>query len=326
MRGLFGYVLGRLGRSVFVVLTVVTASFFLMRIPAGDLVDVVAGEAGVADPAFVAALRERWGLDRSVGEQFLIYMKGVLSFDLGYSYRLQQSVLDAILARLPQTLILALCVLVVSIVVGVSFGVVAAANANRWPDKAVSLVSLVAYATPNFWLGLMLVLIFSVYLRILPPFGMASVGAGYTGLRSVLDVAAHLVLPVLALSSHHIAVFSRITRTAIREIAGMDFVKTARAKGISERAVMRRHVLRNALLTVVTYAGLQAGSLVNGTVLIETVFALPGVGRLAYDSIVFRDYTLLLGVLIVVSVMTIIINLVTDIVYAIVDPRIELTA
>src|SRR5690606_6591286 len=181
-----------------------------------------------------------------------------------------------------------------------------------------------AYATPLFWVGLMLVLIFSVNLGWLPSFGYESVGANLHGFDRFLDVGRHLVLPVITLGSFYMAVYARLTRASILEVSQLDFVKTARAKGLPERTVIRRHVLRNALLPVITYAGIQAGGLIGGSLLVETVFAWPGIGRLAFDALLQRDYSVLLGVFFVASVVVVVVNLFTDILYTIADPRIEL--
>jgi len=320
-----GFVGERLFRSVFVVILIMVVSFFMVRLAPGDVVDFLT-EGGPVDQEYIDQLRQHLGLDRPLHVQFLIYMRDLLTFDLGFSYRQQDPVLDLILQRMPATLILAGTVLVFSLVFGTVLGISAARHQGKWQDSAVTGLSLLGYATPNFWLGLMIVLAFAVWFPILPPYGMATIGSGYTGFAYAADVALHLVLPTIALGTHYMGVFARITRAAMIEVADMEFVKAARAKGITERQVVWRHVFRNALLSVVTYTGLQAGNLISGTVLIETVFAWPGVGRLAYDSIVSRDYPVLLGTFLVTSVLVIVINLITDIVYTFVDPRIEVRA
>lgn len=319
------YVRQRLLRSIVVVAAVVIVGFFLIRIPPGDMVDIMVGEAGGADIEFTERMRAQFGLDQPLWVQFIAYIRNVLSLDLGYSYQNQSAVLPLILGRMQITLILACCSLVVGVGLGTLLGAVAASKVNRWQDVAISSFALVFYATPNFWLGLMVVLLFSLQLGWLPPFGIRTLGIPKHGLDYALDLMRHLVLPVMALGIHYVAVFARVTRNAMLEVSNMDFVKTARSKGISRGQVARRHILRNALLPLVTYTGLQAGNLVGGTVLIETVFAIPGLGRLTYESIVSRDYVLLLGILIVTSVLVILVNLITDIFYTIVEPRVELS-
>jgi peptide/nickel transport system permease protein len=187
------------------------------------------------------------------------------------------------------------------------------------------VLALGFYATPTFWVGLMLVLVFSVWLDWLPSFGMKTVGADLAGGAALLDTARYLVLPGLTLGLFYMAVYARLTRAAMLEVASQDFVRTARAKGVPEGGVQRRHVLRNALLPVITVAGIQAGQLVGGAILVETVFAWPGIGRLAFDALLARDYQILLGVFLTTSVLVLVFNLITDLLYAWIDPRVEVT-
>lgn len=316
------YVGRRLVRSLFVIVGIMLVAFFLVRLPAGDAVDFLVGDQAVS-PEYVAEMRRQLGLDLPLFQQFFIYAKQLVQFDLGFSFRQQEPVIDLVLERMPATMLMAGVVMVFSLITGITLGILAARRVGQWPDSVVSALALLGYATPNFWLGLMLVLVFAVWFPILPPYGMRTIGAGYSGWAYVLDVSSHLVLPTLALGTHYMGVFARVTRASMIEVADMDFVKAARAKGITEGQVMWRHVLRNAQLSIVSYTGLQAGGLISGTVLIETVFAWPGIGRLAYDSIISRDYTVLLGTFFVTSILVILINLITDIAYTFVDPRIE---
>ena len=189
-------------------------------------------------------------------------------------------------------------------------------------DSALTIVALAFYATPLFWVGLMLTLIFSVWLGWLPSFGMITVGAPMDTWQTIGDVAAHLVLPALTLGLFYMAIYARMTRSAMLEASGMDYVRTARSKGASESRILRRHVLRNALLPIVTLAGVQAGQLIGGSVLVETVFAWPGIGSLAFDALLARDYQVLLGVFLVTSIMVVLFNLATDLLYLVIDPRV----
>ena len=200
----------------------------------------------------------------------------------------------------------------------------AATRAGTVWDSLITALSMVFYCTPLFWTGLLLVLLFSVTLNWLPSFGMSTVGADYTGLRAALDVAEHLVLPALTLGLFYLAVYARLTRSSVLEVADQDFVKTARAKGVGEGRILRRHVLRNALLPVVTLAGIQAGHLIGGSILVETVFAWPGIGSLAFDALLQRDYELLLGVFLCTSVIVMLFNLLTDLLYLVIDPRVQM--
>ena len=326
MGGRLRFICHRLIKAVFVILGIIVLNFLLIRLAPGDPALVLAGEAGAADPKFVADLRREFGLDQPIWRQLMIYMRDILSFNLGFSYRQKAPILDLILQRLPQTILLTGAALTFAIVVGVSLGALAARHVGTWWDSIITTAALVIYAMPSFWLGLMLVLLFSVQLGWLPTFGMNTIQARYTGLTYALDVGRHLILPSLTLGLFFTAVYARLTRASMLEVADMDFVRTGRAKGLPEGRIQRRYILRNALLPVVTYAGLQAGYLVGGSILIETVFAWPGIGRLAFEAVLVRDYNLLLGIFIVASVLVILFNLLTDIVYTIVDPRIELGA
>ncbi|MCF3932691.1 ABC transporter permease [Acuticoccus sp. M5D2P5] len=316
----------RLVKAVIVLLLIVVANFLLIHAAPGDPAAVMAGEAGAADEIFIEQLRDRFGLNEPFPVQLWTYLKGVIQLDLGYSYRQQQPVLDLILARLPATLILTMTAFVISLTLGVVLGVVAAARQGTWTDSFVTSLSLLFYATPLYWVALMAVLLFSVQLGWLPGYGYETIGAGYTGLPHVADVAKHLVLPALTLGLFFTAIYMRMTRASMLEVSRMDFVKTARAKGLSPSRVQRRHILRNALLPVVTLAGLQAGQLVGGAVLTETVFAWPGIGRLMFEALAQRDYNLLLGILLISAAVVIIFNIITDVIYTLIDPRIGANA
>jgi peptide/nickel transport system permease protein len=326
MGGRAGFVLRRLGKAVVVVLGVVVLNFVLIRLVPGDPAYLIAGESGAADEKYLADLRREFGLDRPLPEQLAIYVRAVAGGDLGFSHRQKERVSKLILERVPQTLLLTGAALLLAISLGVTLGALAAARAGRWVDSLITVLALVVYAAPSFWIGLMAVLLFSLQLGWLPAFGWETIGARHTGFAAALDHLRHLVLPAATLGLFFVAVYARLTRASMLEVAQMDFVRTARAKGIPEGQVTRRHILRNALLPIVTYAGLQAGYLVGGSILIETVFAWPGIGRLAFEAVAARDYNLLLGVFIVTSVMVVAFNLLTDLAYTLVDPRIELAA
>lgn len=314
----------RLVKSLLVLAAIAIFNFFLVRAAPGDPAELLAGMSGAADAETVAKLRADFGLDQPLLTQLGSYLKDIASFDLGYSMVRQMPVADLIMAHLPQTLLLTLTAFVLALVAGVFLGVQAALRVGKWGDSVISTFAMLFYATPSFWIGLMMVLLFSVNLGWLPAFGYESVGAGYTGLARMADIATHLVLPALTLGLFYMAIYARLTRASMLEVSHMDFVKTARAKGMPEGMVIRKHVLRNALLPVITFAGLQAGSLVGGAVLIETVFGWPGIGRLAFDALLQRDYAVLLGVFFVASIIVVAVNVLTDVVYSLVDPRIEL--
>ncbi|WP_048646988.1 ABC transporter permease [Nitratireductor soli] len=317
------FILMRLGKAAIILVAILTLNFFLIHAAPGDPAAVMAGEAGAADAKFIAQLREQFGLDKPLLTQLAIYLKGVLQLDLGYSYRQQMPVADLIFSRLPATLLLTMTAFVISLLLGTVAGVLASARVGKWSDTAISTLALLFYATPLYWAALMAVLLFSVYFNWLPGFGYETVGANYTGLRRVLDIGQHLILPATTLGLFFMAVYMRMTRASMLEVSQLDFVKTARAKGLKPSIIQRRHIFRNAMLPVVTLAGLQAGQLVGGAVLTETVFAWPGIGRLMFEALAQRDYNLLLGVFFVSSAMVLLFNLITDILYRFVDPRIR---
>ena len=314
----------RLVKTALVALAVVILSFFLIRLAPGDAATVMAGQSGYADEAFMKSLRAEYGLDKPLPVQLAKYLGAVAKGDLGTSYVRRQPVLEVILERLPNTLLLDAFALVVAIAGGVWLGSIAARRPGSAGDAGVTVLSMLFYAVPQFWLGMMMVLVFAVWMTWLPPFGIETMGADLTGLARAGDVARHMILPGVTLALYFLASYARLTRTAMLEVADADFVKTARAKGISERQVARRHILRNALIPLVTFAGLQASILFGGSVLVENVFSWPGIGTLAYDAVTARDNPLLLGIFIVTAVLVSLFNLATDIAYSIADPRVEL--
>ena len=314
---------GRLVKAVAVVLAIVVCNFFLVHAAPGDPASVMAGQSGAADPLFLEQLRRQFGLDQPLHVQLWLYLKSVVMLDLGFSHRQQAPVAILIWERLPATLLLTGAAFSFAVVAGVTLGALAAQRVGRWADSVITILALTFYATPLFWVGLMLVLVFSVWLEWLPSFGMSSVGADLTGMAAMFDVAQHLLLPALTLGLFYMAVYARLTRATMLEVQGQDFVKTARAKGVPEGRITRAHVLRNALLPVITFAGIQAGQLIGGSILVETVFAWPGIGRLAFEALLARDYAVLLGVFFCTSVIVVLFNLMTDLLYALIDPRVE---
>lgn len=319
------FLIERLVKIVVILFAITVLNFCLIHLAPGDPALVMAGEAGDADPKFLASLRAQFGLDQPLYVQLWQYVWHMAQLDLGYSYRQQASVASLILERLPATLLLSLSAFVISLVLGVLAGVIAAARQGRWSDSVISTVALLFYATPLFWIALMAVLLFSVQLGWLPAFGYEEAASRATGLARMLDIAQHLVLPAVTLGLFFMATYVRITRASMLEVNRLDFVKTARAKGLKPSVIQRRHVLRNAILPVVTLAGLHAGQLVGGAVLIETVFAWPGIGRLMFEALQSRDYNLLLGVFTVSAALVLVFNLITDLLYRVVDPRIRLS-
>ncbi|WP_034301899.1 ABC transporter permease [Herbaspirillum sp. RV1423] len=319
----FDFFFRRLIKAAFVVLGVVVLNFLLVHLAPGDPASVMAGESGAGDALFLAQLRAQFGLDQPLYVQLWMYLKGVLTLNLGFSYRNNIAVSALIWDRLPATLLLTASAFIFSLVLGVVLGVMASARRGKAADSLIMSGALLFYATPLFWVSLMSILVFSIYLDWLPPFGMETIGAGLTGFAHVWDVVQHMILPVVTLGLFFTAIYTRLTRAAMLEVASLDFVKTARAKGVPQRQITRRHILRNALLPVFTFASIQAGQILGGAVLTETVFAWPGIGRLMFDALLQRDYPVLLGVFFVTSVMVVLVNLLADLLYRFVDPRIE---
>jgi peptide/nickel transport system permease protein len=318
-----GFLLRRGIKAAIVILAIVVCNFFLIHAAPGDPASVIAGQSGAADERFLAQLRAQFGLDQPLHVQLWLYVKGILSLDLGFSHRQQQPVSLLVMERLPATLLLTGAAFAFAVLAGVTLGTLAAQRVGRWADSVITVLALAFYATPLFWVGLMLVLLFSVWLEWLPSFGMMTVGADLHGFALMLDIGKHLLLPALTLGLFYMAVYARLTRATMLEVADQDFVKTARAKGVPEGQVTRKHILRNALLPVITFAGIQAGQLVGGAILVETVFAWPGIGRLAFEALLARDYPVLMGVFFATSVMVVLFNLLTDLLYAVIDPRVE---
>ncbi len=320
---LLRYVVRRLLQAVPVVLGVVVLNFLLLQLAPGDAATVLAGEAGGAPLEYIQALRQRFGLDQPVLVQLGLYVKNILALDLGYSFRNQSPVLPLILARLWPTLLLMGTTLILSVAGGVLLGLLAAIWVRTWKDHVISFAAIIAYAMPLFWIGLMLILVFSINLDWLPTSGMEDAAAFYEGWERVVDIARHLVLPSVTLSLFYMALYARLMRATMLEQRGLDYVTTARAKGLTEQQITVRHMVRNAMLPVVTVAGVQVGGLLGGSVIVESVFAWPGLGQLAFQSLFARDLNLLLGIFFISSCLVVVVNIVVDIVYLILDPRIR---
>lgn len=312
----------RIAHSVLIIAAIAALNFGIVHLAPGDVADVLAGESGAASPSYIADLKMRFGLDQPLWVQFVDYMSRIAHLDLGYSFRFGRPVDSLIWERLPATLALTVPTLFLAFAVGSLLGIIAARRVGKLCDAVVSVASLVFYAMPIFWIGIMMIVLFGVKLGWFPTGGMVTIGAGYTGIAYLADVAHHMVLPVATLSLFHTAFYARLMRASMLEMLGQDFVTTARAKGLSETRVVYRHVLRNALLPIVTVFGLQIANLLGGAVLVETVFGWPGLGRLAFDSVLSRDLNLLLGILLLSSILVVTANVLVDIIYRWLDPRI----
>lgn len=311
----------RLFGAVPVLLIVVAGTFLLLEAAPGDAVDAYAVSVG-GDAWLIEELRRQWGLDQSPMTRFATYVWALLRGDLGWSVTFSRPIRDVIVERLPTTFLLMGSATALSFGLGTLLGIMAGARPGSLRDRTLSLGSLALYAVPGFWLGLVLIVIFSIQLRWLPIGGIETIASGKTGLERALDIGRHLVLPVAALGFIYLALYLRMMRAGMAEIWRMDFVVAAKARGISRRRLILRHVARNALLPLVTMLGLQSASMLGGSVVIESVFAVPGIGRLAQEAVASRDAPLLLGIILVSAVLVIVVNLAVDIAYALLDPRV----
>lgn len=313
----------RLLHAFLLILAVLVLNFFLIHAAPGDPADVIAGEMGGATEEMMADIRKTYGLDKPIYVQLGVYLGRALQGDLGQSFFYNAPVLDLVLGRAGATILLVTTALLFAIFVGTSLGVLASHKPKGIVSGLVTLVSVIGYSAPIFWTGLMLVILFAWVYPIFPISNMFDITKDTGFFGYILDVMHHLVLPSLTLGIVYLAQYARLTRASMLEILSSDYIRTARAKGVAETKVYGHHALRNAILPVVTIAGLQFGSIISGAVLVETVFSWPGLGTLAFDSILARDYPTVLGILFFSSVLVILANLLTDFVYRLVDPRIR---
>lgn len=321
---MLSYALRRLLQAVPVIMLIMVGTFLLVKLAPGDTVDALVGDMGGADAQFIERLRAEYGLDQPVAVQLGRYMVKLAVFDLGWSFVYEQPVAQVLVDRLWVTLTLMVASLTIAFTVGVALGAFAARRAHSLTDNAISTLGLVFYATPSFFLALLMIVLFSVHLGWLPSGGIRDVVAFHTGWAHVLDVATHFVMPVAALALIYLAFYLRLMRASVLEVAELDYVRTARAKGAGEGRLMRHHIMRNALLPVVTLLGLQFSTVLGGSVVVETVFSLPGLGALAYQSVVQRDMNTLMGIIFLCAIIVVVVNFLTDLLYARLDSRIEL--
>jgi peptide/nickel transport system permease protein len=314
-------------------------SFVLTQLVPGDPAAANLGNRAVEDPVAVAAFRQQYGLDKPLPVQYAVYLGRVLQGDLGTSQQSHRSVREDLAEYIPATFELAIFAIVLSLLIGVSLGVVAAVFRDRWPDQVLRVVSLAGVSMPTFWIALLAFFVFFFTLGWLPgggrlapadsppthTTGMYTVDAAVHGQWGLLGTALlHLVLPGLVLATYTVGMLLRFTRASMLEILGNDYVRAARAKGLPERVVISRHVLRPALVSIITVAGVAFGSLLSGTVLVETIYSWPGLGQYAYHSATSLDLPAIMGVSVVVAVVYIVINLLVDLLYGVIDPRIRL--
>ena len=318
------YILKRVAYGLILMLCVVVLNFLLIRLAPGDPAVVIAGEMGGATEEMLEQIREEYGLNKPILTQLAIYIGNVATGNLGESFFFNKPVAELISQRIGPTILLVIVAQLLSIFLGVFLGVLAARKPNGVMSAFVSVFATIGYAVPVFWTGIMLIILFASVLPIFPVEGMQSVrlrdAPWYV---QTIDVAHHLVLPAFTLAVIYLAQYARLSRASMLEVLGSDYIRTARAKGASERTVLFHHALRNAALPILTVAGLQFGNLISGALLVETVFNWPGMGRLAFDSILRRDYPTIMGVLFFASAMVVVANLLTDLSYRLADPRLR---
>ena len=318
------FLLRRVFYGILLMLGVVVLNFLLIRLAPGDPAVVIAGEMGGASEEMLAQIRADYGLDKPVLVQLGIYLGNVLQGDLGQSFFFNQPVTKLIALRVWPTILLVISALVLSITAGVTLGVLAARKPNGLMSAFVAIFSTIGYAVPVFWTGIMLIILFASIFPIFPVEGMQNVRLRDANpFVQAFDIAHHLVLPAFTLAVIYLAQYARLSRASMLEVLGSDYIRTARAKGASEGTVLFKHALRNAALPILTVAGLQFGNLISGALLVETVFNWPGMGRLAFDSILRRDYPTIMGVLFFASAMVVVANILTDLSYRVADPRLR---
>jgi peptide/nickel transport system permease protein len=303
------------------ILIVIVLGFAAVRLAPGDPVMLLAGDQ--ASQEYIKEVRERYGLDQSIYIQFARYSAGLAQGDLGYSYANKESVVDLILERLPATLLLVFAALSIALLFGLALALIAVRFLNTAIDRLISALSMVGYSVPVFWLAQLLIYFFAVKLDLFPASGMTNLRAPSEGFEHVVDILYHLVLPATNLGLIYVGLISRLARAEMAEILTMDFITTARAKGLTENQILVRHVLRNALAPVVTMSGVIIGMAFAGAIFTETIFGWPGLGRLLYDALFARDYPVVTGMFLFISVALVLTNIAVDFIYSIVDPRVQ---
>jgi len=333
---MFGYLLRRLGTFVPTFIGVSLVSFLFIRLLPGDPIMLMAGERGMSDERY-SALLTQFGYDQPIYLQYWDYVVGILQGDLGVSFKTKRPVWDEFFALFPATLELSVCAMAFALLLGLPAGIVAAVNRGKWPDQLLMSTALVGYSMPIFWWALLLIIYFSGVLGWTPVSGRMSLqyffpsGTGFMLIDSLVSgqkgafssAVQHLILPTIVLGTIPLAVIARQTRSAMLEVLGEDYVRTARAKGLSSLRINGLHALRNAMIPVITVIGLQVGTLMAGAILTETIFSWPGIGKWIVDAIGSRDYTTVQGGLLMIALIVMVVNLFVDITYGFINPKIR---
>lgn len=312
---MFSYIIYRLLIGALLAFTVITAVFFTLHLAPGDPLSLIVPPGAGATQKMVEEIKTKYGLDEPIHIQYIKYLKRVAHFDFGKSYLTGRSVGKTLLRRYPATIQLAVISLIIAVIIGVPAGVISAVHQNEAIESIARIIALLGISIPNFWLGLLLVLFFSLHLGWLPSLGMGGPLWTLAGIK-------HIILPAMTLGTASAALIMRLTRSSMLEVLREDYLRTARSKGLSERIVIYRHALRNALIPVVTVLGLRFGVLLGGTVVIETIFSWPGVGRYLIEAITSHNFPAVQGSVLIMSLGFILINLLVDIIYCWIDPRI----
>ena len=302
----------------------VTLNFVLVHLAPGDPVTYLVGDPGLLSAEQLATIRRSLGLDRPLWGQYVAYLGSLAQGNLGWSVVNQRPVFDLILERVPATLLLMGSSQLLALLLGLVAGFISAWKAGRPIDVGLGVLSVFTYSMPPFWLALVFILVFSLRLEWFPTMGMTSLGGDFTGWAHLADIGRHLFLPAVALGTSYAALYMKVFRTGLLNVFGQPFVTTARAKGLSWSGIYLKHAARNAALPVVTFVGIQAGLLLTGGIVTEIVFAWPGMGVLAMTAILQRDYPLILGIFVIISLCVVVANAAADVVYSVVDPRITL--
>lgn len=313
---MYAYVLRRIGQAMVVLVLISLATFAIIHAAPGGP-SVLLGESLTAEDR--ANIRRTLGLDEPVYVQYVRWSSAMLRFDFGRSFAEGLPVIDLLARRLPNTLYLAAAAFLLACLIGIPVGVLSAVRRNSVADHVATLLSFIGVATPSFWLAIMGVILFSVHLRWLPTSGMATMGADF----SWADRARHLLMPMIVLAASPLAEIVRYTRSTMLDALSEDYVRTARAKGLRPVVILYKHTLRNAFIPVLTVLGLIVPPLIGGSVIVETIFSWPGMGRLAVDAAMRRDYPVMMGVTIVLSIVVIVVNLIVDLLYGVLDPRVR---
>jgi peptide/nickel transport system permease protein len=321
-KGFVSFAIGKLAAAVITILAITCVNFVIFRMAPGDPVRMMFRDPRVSAQQ-MQQVREKFGLDKPLSGQFVAYVKELAKGNLGISFWQKRPVLEVIADRVPQTLLLVVTALVIAVALGTLFGAMAGWRSGTRFDSIVMSVSLALYSIPTFAMGLLMLLVFSFLLSVFPLGGISTPASGFAGIRQILDVLWHMVLPAVSIVFWYIGEYVLLTRSSMIEVLGKEYITTARAKGLKERVVQRGHALRNALLPVVTMTGVNFAFAIGGVIEAETVFSWPGVGRLVYDAVLKRDYPLLQGIFLVFAVSVVLFNLIVDLIYGYIDPRIK---